>query len=80
MKEPSEASMARVRAGRNPLYSTVREAQLGLVPLPPDSGQCIAETFDGLEIRRCTRPAAFLRDGMACCHQHARLDRVRPAE
>jgi hypothetical protein len=40
---------------------------------------CRAETFDGIERRRCTRPASFSRDGIEVCRQHARLPRIRIA-
>lgn len=38
--------------------------------------RCGARTFDGVDYRRCTRPASSARDGMAVCKQHARLARV----
>jgi hypothetical protein len=78
---PSEAALARVRAGRNPLYSPDRGADpTALIPLPADSGKCRAETFDGIEPKRCTRPASLLRDGLAVCIQHGHLDRIRAAQ
>jgi hypothetical protein len=78
---PSEEALARVRAGRNPLFSTDRGVDAtALLPLPTGSGKCRAETFDGIEPKRCTRPASFLRDGLAVCIQHGHLDRVRAAQ
>jgi hypothetical protein len=62
--------MARVRAGRNRLNRAEAPDLLHL-PLPPEAGRCRAETFDGIEPGRCTRPASFLRDGLAVCRQHA---------
>ena len=38
--------------------------------------RCEAETFDGSDRRRCTRPASAARDGHETCKQHARLARV----
>jgi hypothetical protein len=80
MTERSDAALARVRAGRNDLYRGFGVEHPELVTLPAGSGACRAETFDGRERRRCTRPASFLRDGLACCAQHSRLDNVRAAE
>jgi hypothetical protein len=68
-----------VREGRNPLYRPDRgHDPTALVPLPMGSGACRAETFDGIEPKRCTRPASFLRDGLAVCIQHGHLDHIRP--
>jgi hypothetical protein len=38
--------------------------------------RCGAETFDGTERRRCTRPASQVRDGLLVCKQHERLEFV----
>jgi hypothetical protein len=38
--------------------------------------RCGADTFDGSEHRRCSRPASALRDELPVCRQHARLARV----
>jgi hypothetical protein len=38
--------------------------------------RCGAETFDGTERRRCTRPASQIRDGLLVCKQHERLESV----
>lgn len=59
------------------------------VPVPPDNPapviklepipkgtQCGALTFDGLDRRRCKRPASYRRDGLTICKQHARLPLV----
>jgi hypothetical protein len=43
----------------------------------PAEAKCGAETFDGTERRRCTRPASQVRDGLLVCKQHERLDSVR---
>ena len=37
---------------------------------------CEAYTFDGIESKRCTRPASVDRDGHRACAQHGRLSRV----
>jgi hypothetical protein len=42
----------------------------------PKGIRCGAETFDGIEARRCTRPASQVRDGLLVCRQHERLDFV----
>lgn len=67
-------ALTRVRSGRNPLYTTTR-IEPELQPAPP--GVCEAETFDGVDRRRCSRPARWLRDDFAVCHQHGRLEHVR---
>jgi hypothetical protein len=73
--------LARVEDGRNPLFSPDRGVDpTALVSLPPDSGRCRAETFDGIDPKRCSRPASLLRDGLAVCIQHGHLDRIRAAE
>lgn len=66
--------------GRNPLYTTVRDKPADLIPLPSGSGDCRAETYDGITHKRCTRPAGLLRDGLAVCQQHGHLDSVRAFE
>jgi len=38
--------------------------------------KCGAETFDGTEARRCTRPASQIRDGLLVCKQHERVQLV----
>ena len=56
------------------------------VPVPPDNPvtdinpepiakgeRCGATAFDGLELKRCRRPASFRRDGTPVCKQHSRL-------
>jgi len=47
-------------------------------PAPPDISRvkCGAETFDGTERRRCTRPASQVRDGLLVCKQHERVEIV----
>lgn len=78
---PSDAAMARVRAGRNPDFVGFRtDDPPNLIHLPPDAGSCRAETFDGIDRKRCTRPASFLRDGLAVCRQHGHLEHIRASE
>jgi hypothetical protein len=81
MTGPSDEALARIRAGRNPLYQpNVGADRSALIPLSADAGYCRAETFDGIEPKRCTRPASLLRDGLAVCIQHGYLDHVRAAQ
>jgi hypothetical protein len=42
----------------------------------PAEIKCGAETFDGTERKRCTRPASQVRDGLLVCRQHERLEFV----
>lgn len=41
------------------------------------TAQCMAETFDGIDYRRCSRPASSEREGMPVCRQHATLTHIR---
>jgi hypothetical protein len=52
-----------------------QRSQRPAMDIPMDI-RCGAETFDGTEARRCTRPASQVRDGLLVCRQHERLQIV----
>jgi hypothetical protein len=59
------------REHRAASYAVIWDAQRVRTEL-----KCGAETFDGGERQRCTRPASAVRDGLLVCHQHGGLDFV----
>ena len=61
--------LARERRGAS--YAVIWDA-----PRVPTELKCGAETFDGVERQRCTRPASAVRDGLLVCHQHGPLEFV----
>jgi predicted secreted protein len=60
----------------NQEYRSASYAVIWGAPRVPTELKCGAETFDGWERRRCTRPASAVRDGLLVCHQHGELDFV----
>ena len=64
------AGLAVARLGKTPARPRRPEMDI------PVGIRCGAETFDGIELRRCTRPASQIRDGLLVCRQHERLDFV----
>jgi hypothetical protein len=66
MIDPLEALLGRVEAALKGVQAALKA-----------EARCQAETYDGIEARRCTRPASEDRDGHRACKQHAKLALVR---
>jgi hypothetical protein len=66
MIDPLEAALGRVEAALRGVEAALKA-----------EARCQAETFDGIEARRCTRPASQDRGGHRVCRQHAKLALVR---